>query len=45
MKELTEGDDLETRKKKIKKITKEEIMKVGEKISFHTTYFLEGEEE
>lgn len=43
--ELTKADDIETRKKKMKEVTKEQIMEVGKYISFHTTYFLEGEEE
>ena len=45
MMELIDADDLKTRREKIEQVTKEEVLNVARKISLHTAYFLEGEDE
>lgn len=39
---LVNSDDFEERIKNIKKVTKEDIMRLGKKINIHTMYLLEG---
>lgn len=43
-KELSNGDDLETRKEKFSKVTKEEIVEVAKKIKIDTVYLMYGED-
>lgn len=40
---LVNSDDFETRMENIHKITKEDVMNLGKKITMHTVYLLEGE--
>ena len=40
--ELLKVDDIETKRKKIKEVTKEEIINVAKKIKINTIYILEG---
>ena len=42
---LVNSDDFEKRIENIEKITKEDIMAVSKKISMHTVYLLEGQNE
>ena len=42
--ELAGGDEIEERIEKIKKVTKEEIMKVASKLKIDTVYLMHGEE-
>ena len=39
---LVNSDDVETRIENIKKVTKEDVIKLASKIHLHTTYLLEG---
>ena len=41
--DLFGSDDIETRKRKIRKVTREDIVKVAKKISLDTIYMLEGD--
>lgn len=40
---LVNSDDFETRIKKIKEVSKEDVVNLSKKINFHTVYLLEGE--
>ena len=40
---LTGTDDFRTRKKKIAEVTREDIMKVANKVQMDVVYFLKGE--
>ena len=42
MMELLGTDDIETKKEKIKKVTKNEIVKVAKKVTIDTIFYLEG---
>lgn len=42
---LVNSDDVETRIENIKKITKEDIVKLASKINIHTSYLLEGKKD
>ena len=43
-KELSNGDDIETRKEKFKKITKDDIVDLAKKIKIDTVYLMHGED-
>ncbi len=45
MMDLIGVDDIETKKKKMSKVTKEEIVKVAKKIHLNTIYLLEGDKD
>ena len=45
MMDLIGVDDIETRKKKMNEVTKEEVIKVAKKIHLNTIYLLEGDKD